>query len=76
MINLKRVLSLILVLALALSMVVMSASAAKFSDVSTSYTYSTEVQFLASLGILTGYSDGSYKPDGNYNKSRGLRCNL
>jgi hypothetical protein len=60
MTNLKRALSIMLVLALALSMAVMGTSAANFSDVSTSYSYSTEVQFLSDLGIIAGYPDGSF----------------
>lgn len=61
--NVKRALALVLVLALALSMAVMGAGAVKYSDVADDYAYSTEIQFLSDLDILTGYTDGTFGPE-------------
>ncbi|WP_052343596.1 S-layer homology domain-containing protein [Bacillus massiliigorillae] len=37
--------------------------AATFKDVSTSYTFYEEINYLTSKGIITGYSDGTFKPN-------------
>jgi hypothetical protein len=36
---------------------------AAFSDVSADYPYSSSVTFLKKRGIVSGYSDGTFKPD-------------
>ncbi|MBQ1376039.1 MAG: S-layer homology domain-containing protein, partial [Clostridia bacterium] len=61
--NVKRALSLVLVLALALTMCVVGAGAAKYSDVPSTYAYSSEVQFLSDIEVITGYPDGTFKPE-------------
>jgi hypothetical protein len=35
-----------------------------FSDVSSSYQYATSITFLKNKGILVGYKDGTFNPDG------------
>lgn len=37
--------------------------AAGFNDVSSGYTFYDEVEFLSSEQIITGYTDGTFKPD-------------
>lgn len=37
--------------------------AAGFSDVSTGYTFYDEVEYLSSEQIITGFTDGTFKPD-------------
>lgn len=39
------------------------AEAGMFSDVDSSKWYAKAVNYLASMGILTGYADGTFKPD-------------
>lgn len=41
----------------------LAADTASFSDVSSSASYSEAVGYLASQGAVTGYSDGSFRPD-------------
>ena len=59
----KRMLSLVLVLALALSLSA-PAFAATYTDIS-SHWAKTYLETLVSKGILSGYSDGTMKPDNN-----------
>lgn len=66
--NLKKVLALVLVFALMLSTVVV-ASAASFPDVDATYQYSEAVDLLASLNILGGYEDGTFKPENNITRA-------
>ena len=40
-----------------------------FSDISENDWYSNSVQHLAELGIVEGYSDGTYKPNNNVNRA-------
>jgi len=59
----KRMLSLVLVLALALSLSA-PALAATYTDIS-SHWAKTYLETLVQKGILSGYSDGTMKPDNN-----------
>ena len=60
MLNLKKVIASICVIALMLSTV---AFAANYSDVAENSAYYEAVETLSKLGIVTGYEDGSYKPE-------------
>lgn len=66
--NLKKVLALVLVFAMMLSTCVV-ASAASFPDVAASYQYAEAVDLLASLNILGGYEDGTFKPENNITRA-------
>ena len=57
--NLSKLLAVVLAFAMALSMV----SFAAYTDVAEDANYSEAVTVLSGLGILTGYEDGSFKPD-------------
>ena len=63
--NIKKSLALVLVLAMVLTTV----SGAVFSDVPTTHNYSEAIDMLNDLGILTGYSDGTYKPEGTITRA-------
>jgi hypothetical protein len=58
--NLKKVLALVLAFAMCLTMF---ASAATYTDVSSDSEYFNAVTLLSDLGIVTGYTDGTYGPD-------------
>jgi hypothetical protein len=66
--NLKKVLALVLVFAMMLSTVVV-ASAASFPDVDASYQYSEAIDLLASLNVLGGYEDGTFKAENNITRA-------
>jgi hypothetical protein len=58
--NLKKVLALVLAFAMCFTMF---ASAATYTDVSSDSQYFNAVTLLSDLGIVTGYTDGTYGPD-------------
>lgn len=62
----KRALSAVLaiVLLLAVCSPVLTASAAGFKDVSASYWAYDEITALAAKKVITGYADGTFKPEG------------
>lgn len=66
--NLKKVLALVLVFAMMLSTCVV-ASAASFPDVEATYQYAEAIDLLASLNILGGYEDGTFKPENNITRA-------
>lgn len=58
----KKVLSLLLVVSVLLSVVTV-ASAAKFSDVDSNYSWAEEaIEILSEDKVITGYEDGTFKP--------------
>ncbi len=59
--NLKKVIS--AVAALAMSASTFTALAANFSDVPEDASYSQAVQELSALDVISGYDDGTFKPD-------------
>lgn len=59
----KKVTSVFLSLLLLVSLAVPYAQAATFKDVSTSYTFYKEVNYLTGKGIIAGYPDGTFKPN-------------
>ena len=68
----KKFLSLMLAMIMAMSLVTVGAGAA-FSDAE-EIQYKEAVQVMADLGILAGYDDGSFKPQGNL--SRGAAAKI
>ena len=60
----KKFLSLVLALVMAMSLVTISAGATAYKDLTDkdSVTYTEAVQVMNGLGIISGYSDGSFKP--------------
>ncbi len=58
----KTIISLLLVAALMLSMSV-AAMAGTFPDVKDDYKYSSAIDLLASLNVLGGYEDGTFRPE-------------
>ena len=73
----KKFLSLVLTLALAMSLVTVSAGATDFDD-DGDITYQEAVTVIAGLGIVDGYSDGSFGPDEVLTRGAAAKiiCNL
>ena len=63
--NLKKVLALVV----ALTMVLGTVAFADYTDVAVDADEYTAVSTLSSLGILTGYEDGSFKPEGDITRA-------
>ncbi|MBE7052012.1 MAG: S-layer homology domain-containing protein [Ruminococcaceae bacterium] len=63
--NLKKVLALVV----ALTMVLGTVGFAAYTDVAEDAGEYTAVSTLSSLGILTGYEDGTFKPDGDITRA-------
>ena len=61
-----RLLSVLLVMAMMVSSV---AFAATFSDVSSDKNYYESVSVLSALGIINGYSDGTFGPEKNVTRA-------
>ena len=60
----KRLLSMGLALATALTLLTAPASAVTFTDLSGHWA-KDDVEYLANRGLVSGYSDGTFKPDAN-----------
>ncbi len=60
--NLKKVLALVVAVAMIASMGLV-ASAANYSDVASNASYADAVNLLSNLGIITGFEDGTFRPD-------------
>ena len=73
----KKFLSLVLTLALALSLVTVSAGATDFED-DGDITYQEAIDVIAGLGIVDGYSDGTFGPDEVLTRGAAAKiiCNL
>ena len=73
----KKFLSLVLTLALTMSLVTVSAGATDFDD-DGDITYQEAVTVIAGLGIVDGYSDGSFGPDEVLTRGAAAKiiCNL
>ena len=73
----KKFLSLVLSLAMALSLVTVSAGAADFED-DGDITYQEAVNVIAGIGVVDGYSDGTFDPDGVLTRGAAAKiiCNL
>ncbi len=73
----KKFLSLVLALTMALSLVTVSAGATDFGD-DGDITYQEAVTVIAGMGIVDGYSDGSFRPDDVLTRGAAAKiiCNL
>ena len=73
----KKFLSLVLALAMAMSLVVVNTSAKEFTD-DADITYDEAVAVVSELGIVDGYTDGSFNPDGGLTRGAAAKiiCNL
>ena len=73
----KKFLSLVLALTMALSLVTVSAGAADFED-DGDITYQEAVNVIAGIGVVDGYSDGTFNPDGVLTRGAAAKiiCNL
>ena len=63
MLNLKKVIALVCTLALVITSVSVVSFAEAYTDVTESSAYYEAVESLSKLGIVTGYEDGTYKPE-------------
>ncbi len=64
--NFKKVISAVIALALSASTLV---SAASFTDVAKTAPYAEAVDVLSSLGIINGYEDGTFRPEGEITRA-------
>ncbi len=67
--NLKRLFSLVLALAMFLSFNVSVSQAAVFDDVPDTHKYAEAINLLSGLGIITGYGNGDFKPEGTITRA-------
>ena len=65
--NLKKVISAVIALALSVSSVAMAAP--KFTDVADTAANAQAINTLAALGVISGYEDGTFKPDNNITRA-------
>ena len=73
----KKFLSLVLALVMTMSLVTISAGAKDFTD-NDQVTYTEAVQVMDLLGVINGYSDGSFKPTNTLTRGAAAKiiCNL
>ena len=73
----KKFLSLVLALAMAMSLVVINTSAAEYTD-DQDITYSEAVDVISEIGIVDGYTDGSFNPTNGLTRGAAAKiiCNL
>ena len=73
----KKFLSLVLALVMTMSLVTVSAGAKDFTD-NGEITYTEAVQVMDLLGVVGGYSDGSFKPTNTLTRGAAAKiiCNL
>lgn len=64
--NFKKVISAVVALALSATTFV---SAASFTDVAKTASYAEAIDVLSSLGIVNGYEDGTFKPEGEITRA-------
>ncbi len=67
--NLKKILALALALIMGLSLAV-GAGAGAFVDVGDTDDYASAINLLASLDVLRGFEDGTYRPEGTYTREQ------
>ncbi len=65
--NLKKVISAVIALALSVSSVAFAAP--EFTDVAETANYAEAVNTLAALDVISGYEDGTFKPDNNITRA-------
>lgn len=66
--NFKRVISAVIALALSVSSFA-AVSASSFTDVADTAAYAEAVEVLSALGIVPGYTDGTFKPEGEITRA-------
>ena len=73
----KKFLSMVLALVMAMSLVTISAGAADFAD-KDSIDYLEAVEVMTAIGVVDGYADGSFGPDGYLTRGAAAKiiCNL
>ena len=73
----KKFLSLVLALVMTMSLVTVSAGAVDFTDDS-DIDYKEAVDVISALGIVDGYSDDFFRPDGSLTRGAAAKiiCNL
>ena len=73
----KKFLSLVLALVMAMSLVTISAGAKDFTDDS-KVNYAEAVDVISALGIVDGYTDGSFRPTTELNRAQAAKiiCNM
>ena len=73
----KKFLSLVLALVMTMSLVTVSAGAKDFDD-NGDIDYKEAVDVISALGIVDGYSDSSFRPDGSLTRGAAAKiiCNL
>lgn len=65
----KKILSLFVCISIAVSMLALGACAAGFSDVANGKWYSEGIEYCASKGYISGYDDGTFRPDRNVTRA-------
>ena len=73
----KKFLSLVLALVMTMSLVTVSAGAKDFTDDS-KITYQEAVDVMSAVGVIDGYTDGSFQPTTNLTRGAAAKiiCNL
>ena len=73
----KKFLSLMLAMIMVMSLVTVGAGAADFTDEET-IQYNEAVAVMAELGILGGYTDGAFRPQGTLTRQAAAKiiCNI
>ncbi len=73
----KKFLSLVMALVMVMSLTVVGASAKGFTDDDT-ITYDEAIDVISAIGVVDGYTDGSFQPDTELNRGQAAKiiCNL
>ena len=73
----KKFLSLVLALVMTMSLVTVSAGAKDFTD-NSKINYKEAVDVMSALGVVGGYTDGSFNPQGTLTRGAAAKiiCNL
>ena len=70
--NLKKVLALVLAVVMIMGTVAV-ASAKDFKDVKATDNYAEAIDVLSNLGIIDGFTDGEYKPEGYFTRAQAAK---
>ena len=70
--NLKKVLALVLAVVMIMGTVAV-ASAKDFKDVKATDNYAKAIDVLSNLGIIDGFTDGEYKPEGYFTRAQAAK---
>ena len=65
----KKFLSLVLALVMTMSLVTVSAGAKDFTD-NSKINYEEAVEVMSTLGVVGGYTDGTFKPHSNITRGQ------